>query len=78
MTMINLSLPHSLHKQAIELAKMDGISMDQFIAQALAEKVAFLIASDYFLTRAKRGNLEKFEQALAKIPERAPEEYDKL
>jgi len=78
MSMINLSLPNSLHKQAIELAKMDGISMDQFIAQALAEKIAVLMTSDYLLTRAKHGSLEKFEQALAKVPNREPEEYDKL
>jgi hypothetical protein len=36
------------------------------------------MASDYLTMRAKRGSREKFEQALAKVPDREPEEYDKL
>ncbi len=78
MSMISLKLPNSLHKQAIELAKIDGISIDQFIATALAEKIAVLMSSNYFTTRAERGSREKFEQALAKVPDQKPEEYDKL
>ncbi len=78
MSTISLRLPNSLHKQAIELAKIDDISIDQFVAQALAEKIAVLMAKDYLENRAKSGSREKFEQALAKVPEREPEEYDKL
>ena len=65
-------------REAMELAKTDGISIDQFVAQALAEKIAVLMAKDYLEERAKRGSLEKFEQALAKVPNQEPEEYDKL
>jgi len=78
MSMISLSLPNSLKNQAMELAKTDGISIDQFVAQALAEKIAVLMAKDYLEERAKRGSREKFEQALAKVPNQEPEEYDRL
>ena len=78
MSMISMNLPHSVHKQAIELAKIDGISIEQFIATALAEKIAVLMASDYLTRRAKHGSLDKFERALAKVSDREPEEYDKL
>jgi len=73
MSTISLRLPNSLHKQAIELAKIDDISIDQFVAQALAEKIAVLMAKDYLENRAKSGSREKFEPALAKVPEREPE-----
>ncbi len=53
-----------------ELAKIDAISIDQFVAQALAEKIAVLMAKDYLENRAKSGSREKFEPALAKVPER--------
>lgn len=36
---IALRLPKSLHKQAIKLAEIDGISLNQFLVDAVAEKV---------------------------------------
>jgi hypothetical protein len=66
--MISLSLPHSLKNQAMELAKAEGISIDQFVAQALAAKIAVLMELDYLEERAKRASREKFEQALANCP----------
>jgi hypothetical protein len=34
-----LRLPRSLHRQATQLAELDGVSLNQFIVAALAEKV---------------------------------------
>jgi len=36
------------------------------------------MTQDYLEERAKRGSKEKFERAMAKIPDVEPEEYDKL
>lgn len=36
---VALRLPKSLHKQVIKLAEMDGISLNQFLVDAIAEKV---------------------------------------
>jgi hypothetical protein len=38
-------LPHSLKRMAAEFAKADGVSLDQFIAAAVAEKVGSLRAA---------------------------------
>lgn len=35
-----LRLPHSVRRQAIEIANIEGISLNQFITLALAEKMA--------------------------------------
>ncbi|HVR95084.1 MAG TPA: toxin-antitoxin system HicB family antitoxin [Thermoanaerobaculia bacterium] len=75
---ISLRLPDSLHKQIRRLAEEDGISINQFISTAAAEKLAALMTVDYLEERAKRGNREKFEAALAQLPEVEPEEYDKF
>lgn len=64
---INISLPESLHKQARELAKSEGISINQLVASALGEKMAALMTQDYLEQRAKRGNRAAFEAALAKV-----------
>jgi len=36
---VALRLPKSLHKQAVRLANMDGVSLNQFLVDAISEKV---------------------------------------
>jgi len=59
------------------LAKADGIPIEQFIATALAEKVAILDADSYIRNRASRGSREKFEKVLSKVPDVEPEGQDR-
>ncbi len=44
-----LKLPHSLKQEAQRLAKNDGVSLNQFIAAAVAEKVGTLNTVNAFL-----------------------------
>src|SRR5580698_3376764 len=44
-----LKLPTSVKKAAAELAATDGVSLNQFIAAAIAERVGSLRAADDFL-----------------------------
>ncbi|MCL4457253.1 MAG: type II toxin-antitoxin system HicB family antitoxin [Nitrospirae bacterium] len=78
MSTISLRLPDSLHETARELARKDRVSINQFIATALAEKISALITGEYLEERAKRGSRKKFEKAMAKVADVEPEEYDKL
>ncbi|MFL6291896.1 MAG: toxin-antitoxin system HicB family antitoxin [Thermoanaerobaculia bacterium] len=75
MSRISLRLPDSLHRRIRELASEDGISVNQFISTAAAEKLAALMTVEYL---EKRGSREKFEAALARLPDVGPEDYDKL
>jgi len=78
MSTLSLRLPASLHKTVRDLAKQESISINQFIAVALAEKVSALMTEDYLAERAKRSSREKFDAVMAKIPDVEPLEYDKL
>ncbi len=78
MSTLSLRLPASLHRKARELAKQEGISINQLITTALAEKMSALMTEDYLEARAARGSREKFEAVLAKVPDVEPEEYDRL
>jgi predicted DNA-binding ribbon-helix-helix protein len=75
---MSIRLPKYLHREIKELAEEEGISMNQFIATAAAEKVSSLKTVEYLRERAERGSREKFERVLAKVPDVEPEEYDKL
>ena len=78
MSTISLRLPESLHKEIRKLADEEGISINQFISTAAAEKLAALKTVAYFEERARRGSRERFEAALARLPEAEPEDCDKL
>ena len=78
MSTISLRLPDSLHNRARVLAQEDGISINQFIASAVAEKMSALDTQNYLEQRAKRSSRAKFRAALAKVPDVEPAEYDRL
>ena len=77
MTTLSVRLPESLHHRLKNLADQEGISMNQFITLAVAEKLSALMTVDYLKERAQRGSRRKFEAVLAKVPDVEPEEYDR-
>ena len=78
MSTISVRLPNSLHRMVKEFAEKDGISMNQFIASAVTEKVSAFATLEYLEERAKRGSKKKFKRAMAKVPAVKPDEYDQL
>ena len=78
MSSLSLRLPNSLHKQLRELAQRDGVSINQFITIAVAEKVSALTTVDYLDERAKNGTRKKFQAVLDKIPDVEPSDFDRV
>jgi uncharacterized protein (DUF1778 family) len=78
MNVLSLRLPKTMYNQLRTAAKAEGISMNQFIMLAVAEKIATLSTMNYLEERAKRGSREKFLAVLEKAPDIEPEEYDRL
>ena len=78
MSALSLRLPDSLHRELKELAKRDGISINQFIATAVAEKVSALSTADYLQRRAERSSQEQFREALSRVPDVEPDERDAM
>ncbi len=78
MSMLSSRLPKSLYDDLKEIAQVKGVSMNQFVATAIAEKIAALNALDYLEKRAQRGSREKLLATLTKSPDVEPEEYDRL
>jgi hypothetical protein len=74
---LSVRLPDSLHLKVRQLAEREGISINQFIATAVAEKLAALITEEYIEERAKQGSRAQYEAALAQVPDVAPEAYDR-
>lgn len=78
MTAMSIRLPQSLHRNARDFAEREGVSMNQLIASALAEKLAALGAEEYLATRAARGSRDLFDAALAQVPDADPDAGDEM
>ena len=78
MSTLSLRIPNSLHEQIRLLAKREGISINQFVASAAAEKMAALLTEEYIEARAKKGSIKKFEKVLKKVPDSEPDHYDRI
>lgn len=76
MSTLSVTIPDSIRRRAEALAKEDAVSIDQFIATAMAEKIAVLDANAYIADRAARGSRATFEALLAKVPDVEPAQDD--
>ena len=75
---LSLRLPESLHRKLGEVAEREGVSINQLISSAVAEKMSALMTEEYLAARAKRGSRRKFEAVLAKVPDVEPDESDRI
>ena len=78
MSALTVHLPNSLHAKIKELAKAEGLSIDQFLVTAAAEKMAALLTEDYLVQEAKQGKRADFEKVLKAVPHVEPKEHDRL
>lgn len=78
MSTLSIRLPDSLHKKIKEISKDDGISINQFLSSAAAEKVSAVMTINYLKKEAKLGKRRDFEAVLKKVPNVKPEDYDKI
>jgi hypothetical protein len=74
-----LKLPVSVKKAAQRLAKEDGVSLNQWIAVAVAQKIGVVeTAAEFFARRAGNASGKGLLKALAKVPVRPPEPEDEM
>ena len=71
MTALTVRLPNSVHQKVKELALRDEISVNQFIAAAVSEKMALVMTLDYLeseAAHANRGDFDRFMNAIPNAP----------
>ncbi len=78
MSTLSLRLPELLHKQSKHDAEREVISINPLITTAVAEKLSALMTGDYLEERAARGDRGAFDRVLAKVPNVAAEEAERL
>lgn len=71
-----LRLPRSLKEGVERAARRDGVSMNQLIATAVAEKLSALETRDFFERRAERADYEAFDRIMRRTGGQPPREDD--
>lgn len=79
MSALIIDLPDSLHSKLREFAEAEGLSVEQLVASAAAEKLAAMLDGAAYLRReADLASRADFERVLAKAPDLAPLPGDEL
>ena len=78
MSNLSLRLPDSIHRHIKEIAKREGVSINQFISTAVSEKISAIMTEEYLTARAKRAKKGAFRKILDKVPDREPLLGDEL
>lgn len=74
-----LKLPLSIKRAAERLAKEDGVSLNQWIAAAVAEKIGVVeTAAEFFANRAGNRRGTGLARFLKKAPKRTPDKGDEV
>ncbi|HEY3719705.1 MAG TPA: toxin-antitoxin system HicB family antitoxin [Roseiarcus sp.] len=73
-----LRLPASIKAEAEKIAKEDGTSLNQFVASAVAEKVAAIRTLNYFAPFKARANLDEFDRIMRREFGAPPQPGDEI
>lgn len=74
-----VELPPSIGSAAQRLADEDGVSLDQWVSLAVAEKIGSAEAvAEFFRRRAEGADPQRFLEILRSAPNRAPDSGDEL
>ena len=73
-----LRLPRSMKEAIARLAKQDGVSMNQMITLAVAEKLAVMDAMDNLKWRASRADYAWFDRSMNREGGEPPRVGDEL
>jgi hypothetical protein len=73
-----LRLASSLQEEARKTAESEGISLNQLINLAVAEKISALRTEEFFRERRVRANVRKARKILKRAGKETPQEGDEI
>ena len=78
MSTLILRIPESLHRSLKAAAEQDGVSINQFVSLAVAEKLSAMQTFNLITERAAKGSQRNFLKAMAMVPAGSPVEGDEI
>lgn len=78
MSTLSLRIPDSLHRTLKIAVEQDGVSINQFVSLAVAEKLAALQTFNLIAEKAARSSQENFLKAMSAVPAGVVTEGDEI
>ena len=78
MSAFTVRLPNSVHQKVKESALRDEISVNQFIAAGVSEKMASVMTLDYLTLEAAKGSRSDLDRFMNLVPSEPIAEGDEL
>ncbi|PIU85408.1 MAG: toxin-antitoxin system HicB family antitoxin [Deltaproteobacteria bacterium CG06_land_8_20_14_3_00_44_19] len=78
MSALSLRLPGSIHRHIREIARNEGVSINQFVSSAVSEKISAIMTENYLKSRAKKAKKSDLKKILDTVPKRKPILGDEL
>ncbi len=72
MSTLTIQLPDGVASQLRECAAREGVTVDQLLSSAAAEKLSALLTVEHLRKRARHARREGFEKFLASVPDVPP------
>ena len=73
-----LRLPHSVKAEVERRAKADGVSINQFVATAVAEKLAVMDTLAFFAERRSKADFTEFDRIMRRTGGEPPRPEDAM
>ena len=73
-----LRLPASLKEEVAKISKEEGISINQFVTMAVAEKIAAMKTGGFFADHSRTADIEAAHSLLRRKGGMPPEPHDRL
>ena len=78
MSTLTIQLPDGVASQLRECAAKAGVTVDQLLSSAAAEKLSAMLTVEHLRDRARHAKREDFEKYLASVPDVPPLPGDEL
>ena len=75
---LSLRLPDSIHRHIRDIAKAEGVSINQLISSAITEKISAIMTEEYLQKRSDRANIKDMKAILNKVAGRKPLKGDEI
>ena len=75
---LSLRLPESIHRHIRDIAKAEGVSINQLISSGITEKISAIMTQEYLQKRADKANINDITSMLSKVADREPIKDDEL
>lgn len=78
MSTLNIQIPESIRSRVEDFAREEGVSVDEYIASILSQRIAVADVDSYVQIRAAKGSSKRLIELLDKAPNVEPEPHDRI